>query len=72
MWGSTDSGLGSPLSFPEHMNRWTAKFLLLVLLAGMFAPLRGRGVDARRSLRAQTGCATMPCMPGCHHHEQRA
>ena len=57
MWGSTDSGLGSPVSFPEHLNRWTAKFTLLLACLREVRPARGSGVDARRSLRSQTGCS---------------
>ena len=70
MWRSTDSGSGSPLSFPENMNRWTAKFLLLVLLAGMCAPMAAAvSMPAAHCVRRPVAAA-MPVMPGCHHHEQ--
>jgi hypothetical protein len=50
------------------MNRSTAKFLLLVLLAGMCAPLAAAvsmPVDhcVRKPLASRT-----PAMAGCHHH----
>lgn len=70
MWGSTDSGLGSPVSFPEHMNRWTAKFLLLVLLAGMCAPLAAAASMPAAHCVRRPVAAAMPSMPGCNHHEQ--
>jgi len=66
---------GLPYSYPENMIRWTAKFLLLVLLAGPFAPMA-----AAYSMAKHPSAMAMPAdhcqrkpvaassMPGCHHH----
>ena len=66
---------GLPSSYPENMIRWTAKFLLLVLLAGPFAPMA-----AAYSMVPNPSDAKMPAdhcmrkpvaaapMAGCHHH----
>ncbi len=64
-------GSDTPLfSFLENMSRWTAKFLLLVLLAGLLAPL-ATAVTApaphcvRKPLTTSTHAEGMA---GCHHH----
>jgi hypothetical protein len=62
------------------MIRWTAKFLLLVLLAGPFAP-----IAAAWSIAQPPSAMAMPvdhcmrksvaaavAMPGCHHHDHVA
>jgi hypothetical protein len=60
--------LGSPLSFPENMKRWTAKFLLLVLLAGMCAPMAAAlSMPADHCVRKPVA-APAQSMAGCHHH----
>jgi len=58
------------------MIRWTAKILLLVLLAGPFAPMAGALSMAPRATQAvipadhcmRKPAAAAPSMPGCHHH----
>jgi hypothetical protein len=51
------------------MNRWTAKFLLLVLLGGMCAPMAAAvSMPADHCLRKPLA-TTMPSMPGCHPHD---
>jgi hypothetical protein len=58
------------------MIRWTAKFLLLVLLAGPFAPMAAAFSMAPMPTQAaipadhcmRKPAATAPSMPGCHHH----
>jgi hypothetical protein len=57
------------------MIRWTAKFLLLVLLAGPFAPMAAAfsmapmpaqaAIPADHCMRKPAAAA--PSMPGCHH-----
>ena len=57
-----------PSLFPENMNRWTAQFLLLVLLAGMCAPLAAAvSMPADHCVRKPLAAPT-PGMAGCHHH----
>lgn len=67
---------GSPFQYPDTMIRWTAKFLLLVLLVGPFAPMAAAlsmapsaqaPVPADHCVRKPAGA--MAPMPGCHHHE---
>jgi len=65
-----------PSLYPENMIRWTAKFLLLVLLAGPFAPIAGAwsiaqapstpAIPADHCQRKPVAAAAP--MPGCHHH----
>jgi hypothetical protein len=51
------------------MNRWTAKVLLLVLLAGICAPMAASmSMPADHCVRKPLA-APMPAKPGCHHHE---
>lgn len=58
----------------ENMQRLTARLVLLVLLAGTFAPLAG----ALTMPAAPDHCARKPLsggmesMPGCHHHAASA
>ena len=65
----------APLLYPENMIRWTAKFLLLVLLAGTFAPMAAAYSMAPRPSDApmpadhcQRKPVAAPAMAGCHHH----
>lgn len=69
--GKKRLGSDAPLfSFLENMSRWTAKFLLLVLLAGLLAPL-ATAVTApaphcvRKPLTTSTHAEGMA---GCHQH----
>ena len=72
--GAERSGL--PFSVSDNMIRWTAKFLLLVLLVGPFAPMAA-GLAMAPSAKAPMPadhCVRKPAvamapMPGCHHHE---
>ena len=57
------------------MIRWTAKFLLLVLVAGTFAPMAAAfSMGSQPSSMAmpadhcQRKPVASPAMPGCHHH----
>jgi len=66
---------GLPSSYPENMIRWTAKFLLLVLLAGPFAPMAPAYSMATHPSNmampadhCQRKSVATPTMPGCHHH----
>jgi hypothetical protein len=70
---------GSPLPYPKNMIRWTAKFLLLVLLAGPFVPMAAAfsmapptqaAISADHCVRKPAAAA--PSMPGCHHHAAAA
>ncbi len=73
--GMNGRAAGLPSSYPENMIRWTAKFLLLVLLAGTFAPMAAAYSMAPRLSDAampadhcQRKSAAAPAMAGCHHH----
>ena len=65
---------GLPSSYPENMIRWTAKFLLLVLLAGPFAPMASAYSMAPQPSaimpadHCQRKSVAPPAMAGCHHH----
>lgn len=50
------------------MGRWTAKFLLLVLLAGLFAPLAAAASMPAQHCVRKPMAAQAQSMPGCHHH----
>jgi len=50
------------------MSRWTAKFLLLVLLAGLFAPMAtAASMPAQHCVRKPMAVQAQS-MSGCHHH----
>ena len=75
MWGMNERAAGLPYSYPENKIRWTAKFLLLVLLAGPFAPMAAAYSMATQPLNmavsadhCQRKPVASPTMPGCHHH----
>jgi hypothetical protein len=54
------------------MNRWTAKILLLVLLAGMCAPMAAAvSMPAEHCVRKPVAAPTSG-MAGCHHHAATA
>ena len=58
----------SPFPFSKHMSRWTAKFLLLVLLAGLFAPMAtAASMPAQHCVRKPMAVQAQS-MSGCHHH----
>lgn len=66
---------GLPSSYPENMIRWTAKFLLLVLLAGPVAPMAAAYSMAPKPSdmampadHCQRKPMAPPAMAGCHHH----
>ena len=77
--GKNGRAAGLPSSYPENMIRWTAKFLLLVLLAGTFAPMAAAfAMAAQPSAMAmpadhcQRKPVAAPAMAGCHHHAAAA
>jgi hypothetical protein len=62
---------GLPSSYPENMIRWTAKFLLLVLLAPMAAAYSVAQQPSAMAMPAdhcQRKAMAPPAMAGCHHH----
>ena len=69
---------GAPSSYPENMIRWTTKFLLLVLLAGTFAPMAAaysmvsKPSDAPMPADHCNRKTAAPAMPGCHHQAAMA
>lgn len=69
MWEEVHRSRNSPPSFSENMSRWTAKLLLLVLLAGLFAPLAtAASAPASHCVRKPLTTPTdAQGMPGCHH-----
>lgn len=75
MWGMNGPAAGLPFSYPKNMIRWTAKFLLLVLLAGTFAPMAAAyamapqpSAMAMPADHCQRKPVAAPAMAGCHHH----